>query len=1055
MRTRKTTAVAFALLALIAALCLPTLHGAQAAPSGPRAEAQRILKTSGINGGLVVHLGCGDGRLTASLRANENILVHGLDTNPDAVRQARAHIRELGIYGPVSVKQFDGTHLPYAGNLVNLLVAENLGDVPRKEAMRVLAPGGVLCVKENGKWKKSIKSHPDDTDEWTHFLHDASGNAVADDDRVGPPRYARWISEPRYTRSHEHTPSIHALVSADDRIYYIADRASITSLLEPPEWNIIARDAHNGLLLWKRPFAPWLSHLHMWGAVRPTLQRRLVAGDDRLYVTLGFFAPVSALDASSGEKIRTYEQTRGAEEIIHHDGVLLVAARQVTDERVAQLEKWKRLARQKDSPIHNRDKAEPLENEYRQARHDAKRRLLAIDTSTGKTLWKKDTGDLGWIRPLTLSAVGDRVLYQQGTTVNCVELTSGKKLWATDSIASQRTVGEGRVVCANGNSIEVLSLETGERLWKKPTVLKNIRDGFIIDGSLWLGGFEEGTDWKDRPNPVWGPMCATERDLETGKLLKHIKSDPPGHHHRCYQNKATTNYLLTGRRGIEFIDTETGEFRWNSWVRGVCKYGIMPANGLVYAPPHACACYVSAKLEGFFALSADNGPPSPVRQPKKATLERGPAYSAKLDTDDSENGRAWPTYRHDSGRSSHTSMDVPAKLEPAWRTELGGKLSAPTIADGRLTVASVNSHTVTALDAESGDALWDFTAGGRVDSPPTLHGGRALFGSRDGYVYSVRASDGKLGWRLQAARDQRLITTRRQLESASPLHGSVLVRDGVAYFTAGRSSYLGDGIDLYRVRPETGKILSRTSVYSPDPETGRQPEQYGPAYMPGARWAILSSDDEHVYMRDSVFTHGGEAIDERSPHLFTLTGFLDENWAHRSYWVFGSRCSISTGCSGQDNGQVYGRILAFDGPVVYGFGRARLHWSNMLQDGPYRLFAFDRDSGKERWTKRVGVQVRALVMTDDVMFAAGPRHPVSPGDDGVIVNDRGIMVPAKEDEADDEEVVMLYAFSTKTGKKLAEYELDAVPAWDGMAAAYGRLYISCTDGTVLCMKPAR
>ena len=39
---------------------------------------KNILKATGVKGGLVVHIGCGDGRMTASLYANERYLVHGL-----------------------------------------------------------------------------------------------------------------------------------------------------------------------------------------------------------------------------------------------------------------------------------------------------------------------------------------------------------------------------------------------------------------------------------------------------------------------------------------------------------------------------------------------------------------------------------------------------------------------------------------------------------------------------------------------------------------------------------------------------------------------------------------------------------------------------------------------------------------------------------------------------------------------------------------------------------------------------------------------------------------
>jgi hypothetical protein len=97
-----------------------------------------------------------------------------------------------------------------------------------------------------------------------------------------------------------------------------------------------------------------------------------------------------------------------------------------------------------------------------------------------------------------------------------------------------------------------------------------------------------------------------QRDLQTGRVLREIEPDNPGHHHRCYSNKATERYILGGRRGTEFIDLDSGEVLWNSWVRGVCKYGVMPSNGLVYAPPHACGCYTMVKTTGFFALAPRN-----------------------------------------------------------------------------------------------------------------------------------------------------------------------------------------------------------------------------------------------------------------------------------------------------------------------------------------------------------------------------------------------------------------------------------------------------------------
>jgi hypothetical protein len=42
------------------------------------------------------------------------------------------------------------------------------------------------------------------------------------------------------------------------------------------------------------------------------------------------------------------------------------------------------------------------------------------------------------------------------------------------------------------------------------------------------------------------------------------------------------------------------------------------------------------------------------------------------------------------------------------------------------------------------------------------------------------------------------------------------------------------------------------------------------------------------------------------------------------------------------------------------------------------------------------------------------------------------------------------AVSSADGKKLAEYDLDSPPIFDGMAAAAGRLYMSTVNGELLC-----
>ena len=62
----------------------------------------------------------------------------------------------------------------------------------------------------------------------------------------------------------------------------------------PDKWFITARDAFNGVVLWKKKIAEWHPHLWPLKSGPANLPRRLVAVDDTVYVTLGIRAPVSS-----------------------------------------------------------------------------------------------------------------------------------------------------------------------------------------------------------------------------------------------------------------------------------------------------------------------------------------------------------------------------------------------------------------------------------------------------------------------------------------------------------------------------------------------------------------------------------------------------------------------------------------------------------------------------------------------------------------------------------------------------------------------------------------
>ena len=200
-------------------------------------EGAELLEQSGIQGGVVVHLGCGDATLTEQLLANDRYRVHGLDTDPDKVKAARNRLVAAGRYGAVSVDRWDGEHLPYVDNFVNLIVAAGAGaGVSEEELMRVLAPNGVLLMQREGEWQKTVKPWPAEMDDWTHYFHGPDGNPAGNDTLVAPPKRLQWLGSPGWSRHHDHMASMTSLVSANGRLFYILDEGSRASIQLPSHW---------------------------------------------------------------------------------------------------------------------------------------------------------------------------------------------------------------------------------------------------------------------------------------------------------------------------------------------------------------------------------------------------------------------------------------------------------------------------------------------------------------------------------------------------------------------------------------------------------------------------------------------------------------------------------------------------------------------------------------------------------------------------------------------------------------------------------------------------
>ncbi len=1024
----------FPRLATLLVICLASVCQAD--------TAEQIVKATGTTGGLIVHLGCGDGRLTASFGASDRFLVHGLDSDPKNVATAREHIKTEGLYGKVAVMQLEAKRLPYADNLVNLIVAENAKGVSKDEIMRVLCPGGVAYISKAGKWTSTTKPWPKDTDEWTHYLHGPDNNAVAHDSVVDVPRKMKWLGGPKFSRAHEQSASFTALVTTGGRMFYIVDEASRADIRIPSKWFLVARDAFNGVVLWKRPITKWTDQMRRFRSGPAEMAFRLAAKDDRVYVTLGLEQPVSILDAASGETVAICENTENARQVLRLKDKLIIMI-DTAPESTASAEAKVRRG---------------------QAEAPGSRAIVVADAENGKTVWRKEVKE--FVHP-TLTAQANRLFYQTKSSLICVKVDSGDEEWRAERSLSlvgheqgwespTVVVHDKVVFCADFKQMSTHSVEDGSVLWKvasKPGY-NAPPDVFVIDGLVWL---------KNDGMKGYDPL--------TGEVKKSLGSKRGYMHARCYRNKATDRFFLLGDLGVQFVDIDEDDASINHWVRGTCQYGILPANGLLYVTPDSCACNMKSKLAGLWAIESDNTSKTVGAPDSVDRLIKGPAFGKP--PKQADNADSWPVHRHDSSRTGTTKATVAAKLTPTWKAKIGGKLSGVTASDDKVFVASVDTHTVYALDKATGKTAWSYTTGGRVDSPPTIHKGLALFGSTDGWVYALRADDGELAWRYRAAPSTKLTFVKGQLESVWPVHGSLIIHKNKLMVTAGRSSYLDDGIQIYQLDPLTGEVATETFMYSPDSKTGKQPAAKNSKDVQGVLTDILLASGDEVFMRHVKLDLQSGEHTQSGTHLFSPIGMLDDSWWHRAYWLYNdSFTSHWSGWWQQGNRVPSGRILCYDAEMIVGYGRDKYPGGNTGQFAggeKHQLFACDlpapgikkpqppKKRGQKgappqnnRWTSQLPLQVRAMLVADEIAFVAGPP------DVAKKKSERGGALALGNPEAtiaawQGEQGGLMWAVSTKDGERLGEYELDSPPVFDGMAATAGQIYIATMDGHVVCL----
>lgn len=1016
-----------------------------------------------VEGGLIVCIGADALESVSEDWKKPGCIFHCLETSEAGVSSLRKKILDAGCHGKVSVAQFDGRQLPYIDNLVNLLIAPGSEvTIPDAEVQRVLAPYGMAVVRG----QKTTKPYPTEMDEWPQYLHGADNNCVAQDTVVGPPRHVQWISGPAWTRAHIGAATISSMVSSGGRLFTIEDSETAENPLLPARWRLVARNAFNGVELWSMVYPDWEQLTVYIKDYHAQMQRRLVAVGDTVYCTPGLNAPLTALDAATGKIVGKYDGTEGSQEFVYHDGWIFAAIgdrMHFSSYKGAQASA--RKAKTKRKPVGDVEAASgnafhgdgfPLSAYNPQTRNAENPTcvIAAIDATSGKEVWR--SGKIDRYTGCTMALKGDRLVYQSAHGVFCLDARSGKQHWAVEkdipygrgNSPHSLVLSDDVVYSEEGRSVFAYALADGSDYWGKSIPARKgyqaSTDLLIAADALWMCGSCNDARGFVKQRPI-------SYDLKTGDELKtipQILSKPMGHD-RCYRNFITERFFINSKTGgPDCMDLITDTEYPASFTRGTCSMGPLPCNGLIYCGPWACQCHLPTGLHNFNAFYTDE--PSlltdgqVVEVVREVRLEKGPAFgSAPESAGGTPDASEWPTYRQDGRRYAGTAATVPAKgLKSLWKSKLNTAVSAPVVAGGRVFIAETDRHLLRALDAASGEFLWEHIAGGRIDSPPTYYRGLLIFGSRDGWVQCVRASDGALCWRFRDLPDK-MMCAFDQLESAWPIHGSVLLTNGTAYFCAGRSSYLDGGLFIYGLDPVTGELRHQRQFYGPYADarfpafaeaSGRSESEV----ILGTTADVMTCEGDTLYLRQQAFNLDlTDAV--AGKHLLASAGMLESKRQHREYKLvqedFNHRKMWTTVKTEYPTGD----IIVSDGTDYYSvFGMPVNRGDSFNPRNGYALMAKTRsgDTWSRKWEFQIPITGKAMILADDTLFVVGAPLIFEPSDLGAAYAGRRGAV--------------LLAVSAETGTKLAEYKLDALPAWDGLAAANGRLVLANQDGSIEC-----
>jgi len=186
---------------------------------------------------------------------------------------------------------------------------------------------------------------------------------------------------------------------------------------------------------------------------------------------------------------------------------------------------------------------------------------------------------------------------------------------------------------------------------------------------------------------------------------------------------------------------------------------------------------------------------------------------------------SWPMWRHDANHSGAMPKDLPSDLHLQWKWEFHAPEPAfpseevrlnfdssyePVTAGRTIFIPSMVTGSITALNTRTGKENWKFYSDGPVRFAPVVWKEKVYFGSDDGFLYCLDASNGQLKWKFRASpedlKSYKLLGNNRLISRWAARGGPVL-KDGIIYFGSGL--WPSEGAYVFAVDAKSGELIWR------------------------------------------------------------------------------------------------------------------------------------------------------------------------------------------------------------------------------------------------------